>query len=105
MLRRRSAELVAQERGKHRNQLDEIMALLRLRGERGATSEELYAIARRFGGRLFEARRAGAIIEVRQLSPGLYLYILRRDIQRRPISSLPPKTKSGRSPPRQTTLF
>jgi len=71
-------------REKHCNQLEQILTLLRERGERGATSEELYAIARRFGGRLFEARRAGAVIEVRQLSAGLFLYVLRRDIQTAP---------------------
>jgi hypothetical protein len=45
-----------------------------------ATNAELSAIALRFGGRLFELRKAGAEIETAKGTGGLVTYRLVRDI-------------------------
>lgn len=57
-----------------------ILSVLRRAGPRGATGEELNKIAFRYGGRLFELRQAGYVIETQPgQSGGMWVYVLRSE--------------------------
>ena len=47
------------EKAKRLGQREHILELLREAGSKGLTSAELYAVAFRFGARIFELRKAG----------------------------------------------
>lgn len=57
-------------------QRDLILALLQLRGAKGATNAELSQIAMRFGGRLLEIRKMGHEVRVQSEGRGLFRYWL-----------------------------
>ena len=61
-------------------QRDRILALLRERGPAGVSNVELNAIAFRYGGRIFELRRAGFTIDtIRSSTDSIFTFVLRSE--------------------------
>jgi hypothetical protein len=68
--------VIAGEAAMHKAQCAKLLAVLKERGERGATNPELTEIAERLSGRIFDLRREGWTISCRCEAAGLYRYRL-----------------------------
>ncbi|HXM93102.1 MAG TPA: hypothetical protein VOA64_02435 [Candidatus Dormibacteraeota bacterium] len=60
-------------------QRDRILALLRERGSAGVSNVELNAIAFHYGGRRFELRKAGFVIDTIRKGDSIFTFVLRAE--------------------------